>query len=231
MMISSKAFPCAVLLASLVSTGGAQSALIGRLADADGRYQAVYDTGLNITWLADANLAGTSGYDGDGLLDWTGALEWVAGLNAAQHLGVGDWRLPVSDGCGGYLCNGSELGHLFYAEFDGRPGYGAPMPALSDPDLALFSNLPNGRFWSDNAYTADTAWAFEFGPYDVGRQTYFLHDQALYAWAVRDGDIAAPAIRMSALAVPGPGTLGLLGAGVLGIVGAAHRRAPRHAAP
>ena len=34
---------------------------------------AVYDTDLNITWLADADYAKTSGYDADGLLSWPDA--------------------------------------------------------------------------------------------------------------------------------------------------------------
>lgn len=215
----------ALLVLSLSAAAGAQAALMGRLADDSGRYRAVYDTDLDITWLADANYAATSGHDADGRMDWTAAQQWIATLNAANHLGMGDWRLSLSDGCTGYNCTGSELGYLFYAELGGAAGYGDPMPPLADADLALFSNLPVGGFWSATEYANDAAWAFEFGPYDVGRQIYFPKTAEFYAWAVRSGDIGAtPVAAMSMLAVPTPGALGLFASGLIGIVGLARRK-------
>ena len=68
----------ALLILSLGASAGAQAALVGRLADGAGRYQAVYDTDLNITWLADANYAATSGFDADGLMKWTNVQDWIA---------------------------------------------------------------------------------------------------------------------------------------------------------
>ena len=46
----------------------ADAAVVGRLAATPGGtdYQAYYDTEANLTWLADANYAQTSGYDADG---------------------------------------------------------------------------------------------------------------------------------------------------------------------
>lgn len=193
----------------------AQSALIGRLPDAYGQYQAVYDTDLDITWLADANYAATSGYDADGRMSWDTAQTWITALNAANHLGTDGWRLPVSDGCISYDCTGSELGHLFYMEFGGVAGYGDPMPPLSDPDLALFSNIQTSLYWSATEYPSDSAWAFEFGPYDIGRQIYYSKTYEFYAWAVHAGDV---------FAVPVPAALGLFASGLMGLLGVARKR-------
>lgn len=35
----------------------------------------------DLTWLADINYAQTSGYDGDGLMNWGDANAWVASLD------------------------------------------------------------------------------------------------------------------------------------------------------
>lgn len=51
----------------------------------------IYDTDLNITWLADANYAKTSGYDADGLMTWAAANAWAQNLT---YGGYTDWRLP-----------------------------------------------------------------------------------------------------------------------------------------
>lgn len=225
MALPSVSLSAALLVLSLGTAAGVQAALVGRLADDFGRYRAVYDTDLDITWLADANYAATSGYDADGRMGWAAAQDWIGALNAGGYLGVGDWRLPLSDGCISYNCTGSELGHLFYTELGGVAGYGDPMPPLADADLALFANLPAGGFWSATGYLADAAWAFEFGPYDVGRQIYFPKDVEFYAWAVRSGDIGAtPAVSMAALAVPVPAALGLFISGLIGILSVVRRR-------
>ncbi len=77
----------------LAYVGSAQAALQGR--DVDGvsvnGYEAFYDTVLNVTWLADANYAKTSGFDTDGAMTWDKAMAWVGSLS---FQGVTDWRLP-----------------------------------------------------------------------------------------------------------------------------------------
>lgn len=84
----------------------------------------IYDTDLNVTWLANANLAATntfglatnvdlgpiptsgdatyhsriqnnSSYISDsGAMNWGGAVRWIAAMNAANYLGYNDWALP-----------------------------------------------------------------------------------------------------------------------------------------
>ena len=58
----------------------ANSALLERLGGL-----AYYDTDADLTWLADANYAQTSGYDTDGLMLWADANAWATNLNVACH--------------------------------------------------------------------------------------------------------------------------------------------------
>jgi len=53
--------------------------------------EAYYDKTLDITWLADANYAKTSGHDHDGRMNWHESTAWVASLNIN---GITGWRLP-----------------------------------------------------------------------------------------------------------------------------------------
>jgi hypothetical protein len=80
------------------------AALLGRLPSTPGGsdYQAYYDTALNITWLANANLAksnpfGVSGIDPNtGYMTWNTTQQWIAAMNAADYLGQTDWQLPTT---------------------------------------------------------------------------------------------------------------------------------------
>ena len=115
----------AALIASLTAVSFSSSAaLINRGSGM------IYDTVLNITWLQDANLIQTSGYDVDGLVNYSSALNWVNNLSFG---GYDDWRLPSvtpEDGSNvfdtSFTFNGtsdrgfnndssnSELGYMFY---------------------------------------------------------------------------------------------------------------------
>ena len=82
------------MLLLLVTCGTANAALLSRSGG-----QAYYDNVLNITWLANANLAdtndfGVTGINGDGTMIWAKANEWIGAMNAANYLGTNDWRLP-----------------------------------------------------------------------------------------------------------------------------------------
>lgn len=149
-------------------SGAAQAALQGRdLNGSAGSFEAYYDTELNITWLADANYAKTSGYDATGEMNWTDANAWAAGLSFTNGVQVFDnWRLPTltpingvsfqyvdsSNGSTdeGYNITGpgsahagskaSEMAHLFYNTL-GNPSYetltGANSGACSPPNYCL----------------------------------------------------------------------------------------------
>lgn len=83
-------------LLGALSSGAAQAALHDRGGGL------VYDDVLDVTWLADANYAKTSGYDADGLMNWQDALTWAANLSyydSVRGVTYDDWRLPmVRDG-------------------------------------------------------------------------------------------------------------------------------------
>ena len=101
---------------------------------ADG--QTVYDPNLNVTWLADANLAGkqtfgVSNINKNGSMDYATAVRWVDAMNKLDHgagyLGHNNWQLPTAPvkdkSCArtgrngesfGFNCSGSALGSLYY---------------------------------------------------------------------------------------------------------------------
>ena len=107
-----------------------ETTLQGR--DLDGNpatFEAWYDTTLNITWLADANYALTSGYaaanatysylatdniNSNGTMGWDAAVTWAANLNVN---GISGWRLPTLG-----PINGESF--VEFTGFDGTTDYG-----------------------------------------------------------------------------------------------------------
>lgn len=191
----------------------------------------IYDTDLDLTWLADANVAVGSAFDdgtntGDGRMSWASAVAWADSLTIG---GASDWRLPVTadpdatcSGTGprGDSCTGSEMGHLFYVELGGDPN--STILTSGDPTLlALFSNL-QGQYWSGTTEAGfpDYAWDFTF---TSGVQSdAFKTTNYLFGWAVHGGDVSA---------VPAPGAVWLLGTGILGFIGNAWRKSLRAGRP
>ncbi len=194
----------------------------------------VYDSTLDITWLADMDYARTSGYDADGLMIWDDARRWADGLVFG---GYDDWRLPrlnASDttcstfddvpGFGpqyhGQNCTGGELSHLFVADFGNKAGESvfeqAGDTAQQIANLALFSNVPHGGIWSGTAYAPDTDYAWLF--FEVTGSQFHLPRTfaALRPVAVRPGDVMA--------VVPEPEGWALLLAGLSVVGGIAQRR-------
>jgi len=214
---------CAFMLCLFTN---ANAALVSRLGG-----QAVYDTDLDITWLADTNLAvsntfGVANINVTGTMIWTVAQSWVAGMNAANYLGFSNWRLPTTlvpdPGCSmqqiaeGINCTGSEMGHLFYNEFGATAN--SSVLATGDPaQLAKFTNIQDqpGGYWSSTGGAANMAWVFVFGG---GNQSRVNRDAfAFHAWAVRSGDVGVGA-------VPVPAAAWLMGSGLIGLLGVAKRK-------
>ena len=164
----------------------------------------IYDNDLNITWLADANYANTSGYASveSGNMGWGDAMSWADQL---VYSGFTDWRLPSSDNCNGDACSNSEMGHLYFNELGGV----APLSIIDNHNagFALFSNIQDGFYWSNtlDISTSDGAFGFNFR---FGHQYSNLITVYGSAWAVRDGDVAA---------APEPATLALMSLGLIGL--------------
>ncbi|MGH6647055.1 PEP-CTERM sorting domain-containing protein [Aquabacterium sp.] len=119
---------CAALSASL-----AHAELQGRDLDASvNGYEAFYDTVLNITWLADANFAKTSGHSANGQMTWEDASTWAA--NVTVH-GLSGWRLPNALPIHG-------LGYDYRGAYDGSSdlGYGIRSPR-SEMSYMFYENL------------------------------------------------------------------------------------------
>jgi len=222
-------------LVVLLMAGSANAALLSRAGG-----QAYYDDVLNITWVADANLAasntfGVAGINFDGLMTWDEANEWIAAMNSANYLGVSNWRLPNIIDTGTSGCNfaytgtdcgynvdlaTSEMAHLFYSTLGNTGNYdtsasltgcaGSPNYCLTN--TGPFANLKPYYYWSGTTYVSpSSAWDFSFG---YGYQYYGSKSFDLYAWAVRDGDVSA---------IPIPAAVWLFGS-ALGVMGWLRRK-------
>lgn len=218
-----KSITGATCICLLVISFSVKAALVSRLGG-----QAVYDTDLDITWLADANLAadnafgvafGIGGIRANGTMSWDTANDWITAMNAdggTGYLGFNDWRLPTtlqpdascSEQSGntsfGLNCTGSEMGHLFYNELSGVAN--TPVQSSGDPDLALFSNIQT-YYWS----TQLLSFGFHDGFQDIGLGVSI----DMSVWAVRSGDVSA---------VPVPAAVWLFGSGLIGLIGVARRK-------
>ena len=204
----------------LISLGMASSvdaALIGRLASTPGGtdYQAYYDDVADLTWLADANYAQTSGYNTDGLMSWQAANDWAAQLTVG---GVSGWRLPttmqpdatcsIQSGSEsyGYNCTNSELGNLFYNALGNSAG--------SLTNTGPFSNIQSNVYWSATEYAAWAGGAWRLNMSN-GFQVKTNKGNGYYGWAVQSGDVSP---------VPVPAALWLFGSGLLGLIGIARKK-------
>lgn len=221
-------------IASAVAISGQgtwESTLQGRDLDGDlSTFEAYYDTVLDITWLADANYAGTA-------MNWSTADAWVAALNPYGS-GITGWRLPntVDVGnngcsytvdCGYNITTHSEMSHMFYITL-GDKAYcttsgSCPQTGWGLTNTGPFANVQSYEYWSATNYVRfpNNAWVFHF---DIGYQTIVYKTYNYYAWAVHTGDVGT-AITTST--VPVPAAVWLFGSGLLGLVGVTRRK--RHA--
>ena len=193
-----------------------------------------YDTVLNITWLADANYAGTA-------MNWATANSWAAGLNIN---GIAGWRLPTVSPVNGSSFNyfpfyngstdigynisapgtvhagstASEMAHMFYVTLGDKAQYntnGTPQAGYGLTNTGPFSNVQSG-YWLAPEYAPDTANAWGFS-LDGGLQLNANKTNMAPAWAVHPGSVGASV-------VPVPAAVWLFGSGLLGLIGVARRR-------
>lgn len=165
----------------------------------------VYDRALNVTWLADANLAGSdacgvTGINPDGSMNWNTAQAFIDSLNARNYLGHSTWRLPKTSGTdstcsvqtpqlhqgSGYDCTGSEMGELFYTELGSEAG--STLARTHDRQARLFTDFQQSLYWSnpDSSQANFGAFTFSFGN---GWQGTNFFSNELYVIPVLDGPI------------------------------------------
>jgi hypothetical protein len=176
---------------------------------------AVYDTDLNVTWLANLNLAasnsfGTPGVIPDGTMSWPVVVNWIAALNHAKYLGFSTWRLPTNPvrdpTCSsqdtannfsyGTGCTGSELGHLFYNELGGVAGMS--IQNQHNFNYSLFTN-PSGYNGNNPNYWTSTFWPAPLNPNDhfafqFGNGSEYDSSGPIFALPVLTGDVAASSL-------------------------------------
>ncbi len=208
-----------VLISMFTLSAGANAALESRL---DGL--AYYDPDANLTWLANANAAGTT-------MTWTDANTWAAGLTVA---GVGGWRLPDTIDVGndgatytnlyqgvdyGYnITTHSEMSNMFYNVLGNLAKYDTAGDVQEGRGLintGPFSNIQAYYYWSVTEYEPNTSDAWYFKMHN-GNQSYINKDGGLYyAWAIQSGDVST---------VPVPAAAWLFGSALLGLIGVGKRK-------
>jgi hypothetical protein len=149
----------------------------------------IYDPNLNVTWLADANLAGTQTFgvlnvNKDGSMDYATAVRWVDAMNTLDHgagyLGHNNWQLPTAPAedhsCArtgrhgesfGFHCSGSALGSLYY----GSLGLREPNTAVRIPNNTVgpFNDFQPYLYWSGSP-AADPKQGFVSFSFNTGFQ-------------------------------------------------------------
>lgn len=193
------------VIALFLSTS-TNAALIERLGGL-----AYYDTEADLTWLADANYAQTSGYSADGRMYWEDANAWAANLNIESVTG---WRLADTDASCGFssYCTGSEMSNLFFNVLGGNVLDTQPKSVTTtfNANYDLFSNVQLYYWTATEGANTDYAWVFSF---DQGFQgtvnKYSVGVNANHAWAVYSGDVSA---------VPVPPAVWLFGSGLIGLI-------------
>jgi hypothetical protein len=177
-------------LCALFSTSFAAHAALEDLGNG-----VIEDTDLGIVWLADANYSQTSGYNTNGVMNWSGANTWVSQLDVGGY----DWRLPTT----------SEFVHLF-DELGGVTGTNIYTTHTNAP-FALFSNIQaatygNIYYWTSTPTNdVDTHSIFDFKGFDS------------------TGNKNSGYFSMAVASIPEPETYAMLLAG-LGLLGFVTRR-------
>jgi hypothetical protein len=189
-----------LLLSLAASSAAAPKAWAELIPSADGL--TVHDTVLHVTWLANANLAGTAaGRFGvarvlpNGSMDYAAATQWLAALNSqnggAGYLGHNNWQLPASpvtdSSCSstgpngisfGIGCVNSAMGSLFYQSF----GLHYPDTAVPAPETATgpFSNFQPYLYWSDTS-NADSSKGYLTFSFNTGWEGSNVDKHYIYA--------------------------------------------------
>ena len=219
------------------------AALVSRLGGL-----AYYDTDADLTWLADANAAQTSGYTGTGVLangrmTWQAANDWAADLTVG---GVSGWRLANTNPVNGTAFNysfmdngstdfghnasrsgtayagsqGSELANLFYNVLGNVSNYDSS--GIFDYGCAGSCLTSTGPFSNvqSNFYWSAT----EYAPNTNDAWFFNMYYGSQYR-NDKNSSLYGWAVQSGDVsAVPVPAAVWLFGSGLLGLVGVARRK-------
>jgi len=167
-----------VVLMLVFISGAAQAALFDR----GGGF--IYDDVLDVTWTKNPNI--------NSFMNWDESVAWADSLSfydGVRDVTWDDWRLPSMDVNGDntivncvsateLACRDNELGYMYHQN------------GVTPSSNVLFSIIPYAYFWSSTEYVPDGDGAWYFG-FNNGSQNSGYKTSSLYAWAVRDGDVAA----------------------------------------
>ena len=218
--------------------------------------EAYYDTVLDITWLADANYAQTSGYDSNGLMDWSTAMSWAASLDMDDIAGPDGWRLPDTSPVNGSTYNfaiatdgstdrgynmsapdtvyagstGSEMAYMFYNTLGNAGTYdtsGINTGCFSSgPDYCLTNTGPILNIMNTVKYWSATE--------NVSSAWNFYFGHGLQYTDLKDTNaFFAWAVHdndFGAAIVPVPAAVWLFGSGFLGLIGLSKSRSGKKGA-
>lgn len=175
------------LAALSLASISAHAALLGRdLNGSAGSFEAYYDTVLDITWLANANLAqsnqfGVSGINlSNGRMEWATANNWIAAMNTANYLGISTWRLPEMYDIGNDGCTVDS-----YSSYNGGDcGYNVVSTGPQASELAslFYDTLGNLAFYTTSgavnpACTGCPKWQ-DTGPFsNLGVSNFYWYGQ------------------------------------------------------
>lgn len=139
--------------------------------------QTVYDPVMNVTWLANANLAASNPFglppckdqgspkicvNQDGAMNWNSADQFVTNMNTYNgtgYLGQTSWQMPPMDpSCNvqyGCASASDPFGELYYGQLGLSPG----TPVVATPDFAVgpFVHMQPYLYWSCEGPTAQGA--------------------------------------------------------------------------
>lgn len=186
-----------VVLAGVAGTGATSAHRVVRAAGggvvtASPGLQTVFDRTLDVTWLADADLAATDhfgvtrGINKNGSMDYATAVDWVRHMNRSDHgtgyLGHHEWTLPVTltpsvdpsctssnkkgGGSFGFGCHLSPLASLYATTF--HLTWPASAVAMPDDHAGPFHNFQPYLYWTSGTvvidhHTGDRTFSFNTG--------------------------------------------------------------------